>query len=193
MYKNNTPYISLRYRKQDYLNINLTVDSADTDFEAAIDIFRDRITGRFLDQIHFLSTDCNKNGFAIMAIECLLIETLAQFRNGLDDTVGVSARVYSDFLYHDLGICPVRSLATRFYRNIRCGILHQAQTKPQRGLTFGGSTAMELHNDFLMVSVDRFVEAVDVYFSEYCSDLLDPANYELRINFIKKMNFICNR
>ena len=193
MYNSNTPYISVKYKKQDYLNIHLTNSSSSADFDTAIAIFSDRINGRFLDQIHFLLNDCNKNGFSVMALVCLLIETFAQFKNGLNDTSSTSAATYSDFLYYDLGCFPSQQVAKKFYTYIRCGILHQAQTKPKSGLTFGATNAVNWSNNFLMISVDRFVEAVDTYFFEYCNQLRDPSNSELRLNFIKKMNFICNR
>ena len=82
MYKSNTPYVSVNYQKQDYQNLRLTLNSDDITFEKAIDIFIDRIEGRFFKQIDILSNDYNQNGFSIMALECLLIETFAQFLKG---------------------------------------------------------------------------------------------------------------
>ena len=56
-------------------------------WKTAIDIFEDRVEGRFLKQIEILA---GKNdgkirefsGFAIIALDCLLIETLRQFYRG---------------------------------------------------------------------------------------------------------------
>lgn len=46
------------------------------------------IRGRFLEQIQCMINDNNlmKDGFSIMALNCLLIETLLQFKYGLDQT-----------------------------------------------------------------------------------------------------------
>ena len=193
MYKSNTPYISFRYRTQDYLNLNLSINSDEATFRTAIDIFIDRIRSRFLDQIHILAVDCDKNGFAIMALECLLVETFAQFYEGIDDTKGVSGSKYADFLTNRLQCFPSRNAANRFYSGIRCGILHQAQSKPHSALTFNKQKAIEVVASVLMVSVDRFVEEMDTYFHNYCRDLRDPNNVLLRSKFIQKMDYICHR
>ncbi|MEE0059732.1 MAG: hypothetical protein UE295_02770 [Acutalibacteraceae bacterium] len=193
MYKSNTPYISYKYKTEDYLNLNLSTNSDETTFRTAVDIFIDRIHSRFLDQIHILAKDCDRNGFSIMALECLLVETFAQFFDGIDDSVGVSRAKYIDFLTNNIHCFPSRTAASRFYSDIRCGILHQAQTKPRSALTFNKLTAIDFQNQFLMVSVDRFVEEMDTYFYEYCKKLINANDMHLRSNFIKKMDYICHR
>lgn len=193
MYNNNTPYISEHYTKMDYLNLHLSYNSNEATFDSAIRMFVDRIESRFTNQIHTLSSDCNLNGFSIMALECLLIETFAQFKNGLDDTQGASKAVYTAFLRNDLQCFASQNIANAFYSNIRCGILHQAQTKPGSGLTFGMSKAIDYRQGFLMVSVDRFIEEMDSYFAEYCRRLHNRSEVLLRQNFIQKMDFICHR
>ena len=193
MYKNNTPFVSVNYQRQDYLNLGLTLNSDDDTFESAIDIFVDRIEGRFFKQIHILSNDYNENGFSIMALECLLIETFAQFLKGLDDTHRVSKKEYIDFLINSLNCFPSKAAAESFYSCIRCGILHQAQTKKNSGLTFGEAYAIEYRGNFLMVSVDAFTSELYDFFRWYCQQLKKPGNNILRLNFIKKMDYICNR
>lgn len=115
------------------------------------------------------------------------------YQYGLDDTKGVSRGTYVDFLTNNLNCFPSRTAANRFYSDIRCGILHQAQSKPHSALTFNNTRAIEFNNSFLMVSVDGFVEEMNNYFLTYRIQLQDINNTFLRINFIKKMNFICNR
>lgn len=193
MYKDNTPFVSVNFSKQDYLDLNLTLNSDDYTFDKAIDIFIDRIEGRFFKQIQILSDDYNQNGFSIMALECLLIETLAQFLKGLDDTHGASKREYVDFLINRLHCFPSLVAAEKFYSYIRCGILHQAQTKPNSGLTFGAKNAIEWRNNFLIVSVDTFTNEINSFFQSYCRNLKIRSNVDLRLNFIKKMDYICNR
>lgn len=81
MYTSGTPFVSEHYTKQDYLNIHLSIDSNETDFERAIDIFVDRIKGRFFDQIQLLADDYNKNGFAIMALQIPFLIRLLKLPN----------------------------------------------------------------------------------------------------------------
>ena len=193
MYNITTPYISPNFPTEEYLNLNLTINSDDETFEKAIKMFEDRIKGRFLEQINLLKNDCYKNGFSIMALECLLVETFAQFYMGLEDTIGVSQEKYVDFLMNRLTCFRTKTIANKFYSYIRCGILHQAQTKPRSGLTIKNQKTISYQNGFLLVSVDGFVSEMDNYFISYCESLKDCNQKELRENFIKKMDFICKR
>lgn len=79
-------YISPRYTMDDYVNLNLELDSPEYDWKRGIDIFSSRLQKRYFDVIYSILNDVNSNGFAIMALECLLIETLYQFREGLSTT-----------------------------------------------------------------------------------------------------------
>ena len=58
--------ISPNYNKGSYLNLNLTLQSREFDWNAAVTIFTDRIEGRFLNQVDLLLNDVNANGFTIM-------------------------------------------------------------------------------------------------------------------------------
>ncbi len=64
-----------------------------SDWERAISIFEYRIRGRFTDAVDFLIADDEQRpvaerrfGFAILAVDCFLVETLEAFRQGLTDT-----------------------------------------------------------------------------------------------------------
>ena len=225
MYSNDIANVSPEYSK-DYLkrlfeHDNLSADSDQQVFESAIEIFRDRMHGRFFDQIRLLSHNIEKNGFAIMALECLLVETFAQFRKGLADTNNCSRDTYcaflrkldvsfeqvpqpSDFETEDLYLKEVRlkkngeelekprDNAYFFYKRIRCGILHQAQSGNNSGLTIDSSPGCVCwHNMYFMVNVERFMELMNAYFDKYRDELRNEHNYALRNNFIKKMRYIC--
>lgn len=188
MNKNNISYVSVRYTKKDYQKLRLTLNSDDITLEKAIKIFIDRIEGRFFEQIRTLSNDYNQNGFSIMALACLLIETFAQFIKGLDDTRGVSRQEYIDFLMNSLDCFPTKAAAESFYSCIRCGILHQAQTKKNSALTFDEKYVIEYRGNFLKVSVDNFTEKLCEFFHRYCQQLKEGGSDDnlLRSNFIKK-------
>ena len=57
----------------------------------AIDIFSDRLSSRFLKYINKIEK-YKYSGFAVMALDCLLIETLQQFSDGVPDNEGNSKR-----------------------------------------------------------------------------------------------------
>lgn len=122
-------FISPEYERGDYLNLKLNENSDYDIWEQALKIFEDRIQGRFFDSIKILIKDKNKNGFAVMALNCLLIETLQQFVDGVD-TNDRSMNAYTNFLRRELfDVFDTEEKAIMFYKNIRCGILHSAQTK----------------------------------------------------------------
>ncbi len=191
MFKDETKYISPKYTKSDYTEIGLTILSNETDFKTAINIFQDRMHGRFMQQINLLRKDLTTNGFAIMALECLLIESLGQFVSGKDNNRNCSATEYQEFLKDQLGFTAED--AKNFYHCIRCGILHQAQTNNQSALIPYGYDVTFYEGGLFFVGVDRFCEMMDQYFNDYCDRLLDSQNTILRLNFIKKMDYICNR
>lgn len=69
------------------------------------------------------------SGFSVMALDCLLIETLQQFKKGESDTPrGCGEKYYVEFLT-DTSFNEYFSedMAKKFYKHIRNGILHQTE------------------------------------------------------------------
>jgi len=112
----------------------------------------DRLYGRYIKPFDFdnkIHPDRYKNGFTIMANCCLLIETYASFREkSFRDTKGKSERCFgwfflnenrfSDFSKNGLPMADYININGRinnkgvprdFYLNVRCGILHNAETR----------------------------------------------------------------
>lgn len=186
--------ISPQYSREDYHKLNLSATSDSSIWECAVDIFKDRIQGRYINQIDLLSNDINANGFTIMALNCLLIEALYQFENGLKETKGSNKEVYSNYLKQiDPISFGVGTVAEDFYSNIRCGILHSAQTKAESRLTDRDGFVVAVENKVLIVSVAGVTNLVKSYFTSYTSRLLDSKEQELRKKFIKKMTFVCRK
>lgn len=72
----------------------------------------------------------SRYGFAIMAINCLLVETLQSFFEGLPTTRDESKALFRRFLTSN---DPFKQhfnpdQADRFFEDVRCGILHIGQT-----------------------------------------------------------------
>lgn len=193
METNGSIYISLDFRKCDFTNLHLQPESSNDDWIRAVDIFNDRINGRFIDPINTLRDKVSTNGFVIMAIDCLLIDTFYQFEKGLDENAN-NKENYSKFLRDTFpSLFPTKAKAEEFYTRIRCGILHSAQTKKNGMLTTDRVSPIEFQNSVLYVSVEGFTDCLIQYFNEYKQKLLNAENQELRRNFITKMNFICNK
>lgn len=92
--------------------------------EKLIELIYHRFYNRYLKHLKIIDS-----GFLKMAVSCLMIETLESFRQGKKDTKGIGQKMFKDFFQTESNLFPDFSLiASDFYSNIRCGILHQAET-----------------------------------------------------------------
>jgi hypothetical protein len=112
-------------------------DPMSKDWEKAISVFSTRIYSRFIDAADVLvSLDEKKPikerrfGFAILAIDCAVVETMGDFQEGLERTNDQSRATFAKFLSKSPGFEKHFALARakQFYSDFRCGILHQAGT-----------------------------------------------------------------
>ncbi|MDD4735725.1 MAG: hypothetical protein PHP44_06435 [Kiritimatiellae bacterium] len=189
--------ISPKYRKRDWQEA-----VAEDDWDKMVAIFEDRLRGRFLTPINLISKDRSIGefaGFSILALDCLLIETLQQFYCGRDKTEGKHWESFwlffqnSEFFRANFN----RRTAETFYSHFRCGILHQAQTKGKSVVRMDQNTMIrpveDQINKGLIVDRCRFHKALEDEVAAYTDRLRShgEANEELRRNFIRKMNFIC--
>lgn len=117
------------------------------------DFFYYRFYGRYIKPFDFKNPDyikTHKNGFAIMTSCCLLIETFVSFTEPIFlDTNSKSERCFGYFFlthkefnpfsngglklseYKDLTRKKLKNkgIPFDFYKNVRCGILHNGETK----------------------------------------------------------------
>ena len=162
------------------------------DLEDAINFFRDRINGRYLRQINILNNDAFDNGFTSMAICCLLIDTFYQFEHGVAQTTQNHV-CYVDFLRNHMGdVFDTQEKADRFYVDIRCGILHSAQTKNGSRLSFEQDSTVQCiaegSNSPISVDVKKLEERLVLYFNEYCDRI--RYNNTCQSNFVKKIKMM---
>ena len=196
MLDNNERMISSRYSRDSYLELNLKLDSSSSDWNHAVNIFEDRFEGRYFNVIKLLKKNIYENGFAIMSLNCLLIDALMQFRNGYPETPeGMNGFEYRKFLREQLYFNSYD--ATRFYEDIRCGLLHSAETKNGSYFKFGTQRMIGYgRNHILFVDINLVTKQIYNYFKRYCEELRgldieqDSEVSTLRANFIRKMDDI---
>ena len=86
----------------------------------------ERLSERYIAPVDALNPE-EKNGFAIMALSCLLMETLESFYHGWAKSPD-SGLAFCNFFDRHRRFDDFRGHANDFYRNVRCGILHQGET-----------------------------------------------------------------
>jgi hypothetical protein len=202
-------------------------------WHCAVEVFERRIRERFLSCVEALESadsrsdisipddapaDCSMlprkhevvvPGFAIMALCCLLAETLQSFRCKQDmaqkpeepcsypkgpcirvpQTTTVDA--FKVFLRRPAfnGAFSDEHVATSFVNGVRNGILHEAETRRWviwRSEPENQITAKE--GEGYVLNRSAFYRALKQDFTEYLKELQDPKSVELRLRFRKKMN-----
>jgi len=177
----------------------LNLDAPDhPDWGRGIAILEQRLRRRFTDVVEFLIADDEQRalvdrrfGFAILALDCLVVETLEAFRQGLLDTRKKSKDLCVAFLSQRPAFKPFfdEALAKRFYNEFRCGIVHNAQVFGT-GLVWSVGPLVNREGDRITVNRTAFHEELMREFAAYLNELRQPAQSALRRHFRTKMNFI---
>jgi hypothetical protein len=177
------------------------------DWKKAANMFLDRISGRFLKPVRAIESHPDMkiklfSGFSIIAIDCLIIETLYQFYKGVNETDIEHATAFWHFFRDSVHFSPhfTRRKAKIFYSHFRCGLLHQAQTKMASKIRINENIMIQPVdkkdiNIGLIVDRDKFHKALRKEIFDFQNKIKSPQNqsdYLLRDNFVKKMNFIAN-
>lgn len=183
--------ISPKYRVADWTALDLSKDS---DWRKATAIIADRMDGRFFKMVKLIQKE-DFSGFAVLALDCLLIESLQQFRMGVDTTPKWKATEYFAAFLTSYGFRNHFTLdtATKFYTQFRCGILHQAEIKLSSKVLRYGPLVMETSdNNGLVVNRKRFHAELRRAFAQYLRELI-AGDQVLRKNAETKMKFICRQ
>ncbi|MBA3531551.1 MAG: hypothetical protein H0T73_06465 [Ardenticatenales bacterium] len=190
--------ISPRYTDKDWRALDLTANN-EHDWQKGIDIFVDRIQGRFLNIIEAIEQSGDTrvrlfSGFAIMGLDCLLIETLEQFRQGVEKTPkGKGGDHFEKFLTHYFHPDFDTARVKKFYKTIRCGILHQAEILEDSRIRidYPQIVADSPTKKGLFINRKLFHRKLLEVFEGYVHELREGKNLTLRENFKTKMNYIC--
>jgi hypothetical protein len=86
-----------------------------------------RFTERYIDPVT-PKRDRQMHGFTMMAVSCLMIESLESFCRGWENSNGKSELAFCHFFDTHRQFDGLRGHSAEFYKNVRCGILHQAET-----------------------------------------------------------------
>jgi hypothetical protein len=197
-------------------------DSHSNKWPVGVEIVRDRFESRFLKPIQTLVDHEDiqiryNSGFVIMSIDCLFIETLNQFYLGIsttnekynysikDNNFRKNWQAFRDFFRYSNYFPLLKAdeeLIRLFYEEIRCGLLHQAESKSQSLINVKEREMICLNQagdckKGLVVNRNIFHDALKNEFNKYLSDLANPNSVNLfgenlRNKCDRKMRFICS-
>lgn len=168
------------------------------DWTKAIEIFESRICHRFIAPVdvliaHEIGHERGTFGFAILALDCLIVETLQGFREGLIDHRGKSKRLIISFLTKRSQFSRFftdNAIADKFHVGYRCALHHSGRTDGNLRIQRHGPL---LRKDGTLIDINRtaFHEAIKLELKTYLAELTDSSKKHEREKFLKVMNAIC--
>lgn len=157
------------------------------DRNAIAQFIKERISERYINPMQI--DPKKKNGFTILAVSCLLIETLESFFQGWPDTKNKSQLAFCNFFDRNKGFNSFRGEAQSFYKHVRCGILHQGETTGGWHIRRDGPLFQKTSRT---VNAKLFHDEIDKVLGTYCNDL-QKSDWLAPIwtSFRKKMHSVC--
>jgi len=168
--------------------------SQEADRLRAIEAFRLRIEERFLKPVRAIMS-FSRSGFAMLALDSLLVETLQQFIQGVPETPqGDAAAFFLALLQRPAfrGAFDATS-AELFRKTIRNGILHQAEVKQSSLVRRDGPLLQAtLTGDGLVVNPVLFHCRLEDALQDYVEELRKSGS-NFWAPFRTKMEFIAGK
>jgi hypothetical protein len=179
------------------------------DFREVVRQFRARIHEWYITPGDELQRATWDHSFTLMAIDCLLIDTISQYHEG---HVKSSQLLFKRFvgthipalganlptpIRHPSGT-PLNTFADVLYVAFRCGILHEAHVSLYGGLAGLGGQLCDVDTDIctryedgsicptIRMDPTAIFLALKHLFHDYMNDLLCPTQNRLRTKFKKK-------
>jgi hypothetical protein len=183
--------ISRNYKTDDWKALTFQTEA---DWQKAVTIFSDRMETRYLEHVRRILRRPT-SGFTALTVDCAVIETMEQFRRGEPKTPNREGKsFFVSFLTETSFSTDVsKKQAGVFYKNIRCGLLHQ--TEAEDSLVKRNDTrpliAFTKDHKGVIVNAKIFHQRLEQVIREYAEKLKDPKAKKEREAFLKKMNFIC--
>jgi hypothetical protein len=149
----------------------------ESDKEKFISIIEHRLSNRFLKVID-KADKSDVSSFMIMAICCLIIETLECFYQGYPDTNKPRSgkAVFKSFFQRENQLFQgLDKKSIDFYKSVRCGILHQAETMNGWFLNKNGNL-FEQEGKVKLINGDLFFQMTKKSISNYL-ELLHSSSF----------------
>ena len=135
---------------------------------------RKRIKENFFSPVESINKTIHKlevpenTAFITMSICCILIELYFEMTNGYDESrdsgyVGNAYKTVLPLLDSNIS----ETMSSVFYKGVRCGILHQAQTKENTALTYEIGLVFEKNGPYYLSNPNTVFEKLKALYSDY--------------------------
>lgn len=163
---------------------------SDSDYEAKLDVFEDRVQGWFLDCSTSLLGQSNFAGdYVALSVALPYIEGVEQYRQGSDTPEYQAGAWFRRSAKRILAPASTEEIAM-LYRSARNGLFHSGFTTGRVYLNYDVPTALSLmrtpeKTSELRINPRLFVRSVDKDFSAYVEDLRRSSSSQAAKRFEK--------
>ena len=204
------------------LSANLNCGN-DNNWGRAFYFFEERIRTRYINPIKSILEigDNLGEGFAVVNLQCSLIETIESFINGCNSEYNSRKRktqwkkgvtiifnsnkeIFISFFNNRTPFKELNIDGGLFYQDVRCGLLHETQTKNNWKIKCdtaeSGLAYQEINNRNIVEKIihrENFQIYLEKLIARYRISIITRADFdgipacELRENFIAKFSHIC--
>lgn len=173
---------------------NFVVDSRNKseypihDIQTKILVYENCVTGWFLDYGEMLKKHHNA-GFVVLQVALAQVEGIEQYRRG-ESSYKKSSEFFCSGLKEIFSLTDAEKqlLEKHFYPSVRCGLFHDGMTRPSVKIENRFPCPLKFDGENILISPNKFLDAVYKYFKKFITQLKEPANEELRKNFLKEFD-----
>lgn len=169
-------------------------------FQKICRLMKERVNDHYISPmstfLHATSSQQHREqyGFIVMGINCILIELFYEMSYGYDQSSdgGVIQLAYTTIL-PQLDSTITEDVAKTFYKGIRCGIIHQGQTKEETAITFEYDKIIEQNGPYYLCNPETLFNALKKHYINYWAMISVKNYYDIEsILLIKKFHLILN-
>ena len=129
----------------------------------------------------------------MMAVSCLMMESLESFCQGWKNSDRKSELAFCHFFDNHRQFDSFRGYSAQFYKNVRCGILHQAETTGGWKITRGKAAPLFDPGPSPTINATLFLQRLREVLDGFCDGLKTAAwNSTEWTNARTKMKALCD-
>lgn len=173
----------------------LWLNSKDEDKPNAKKKLAELVYERFRERYITPVSQAERNGFSMMALACLLIESFEMFESGWTSTTakGQSEKAFALFFGNADRSDALKAFAkdfspNKFYKDIRCGILHEGESRSGWRILRTGALLDKANRS---INAARFLKEMDQTLKTYQRRLENADwNYQIWVKLRTKLGSV---